>query len=178
MPTLHATIEIIIRTVIIYAFLLVGVRLSGKREIGQLMPFDFVLLLVLSNSVQNAMVGQDSSVAGGLTAAATLLVLTAVLNYLGRHNPRIRRLLIGAPTTIIAHGHLMARNVEREHLTQDDLAQVLREHEVSDMSEVELATLEVDGNLSVIRRQQVDTPGDGVRFVKTRRRLRRQRVSQ
>jgi uncharacterized membrane protein YcaP (DUF421 family) len=176
MPTAAGAADIIFRTVTVYFFLLAGVRLCGKREIGQLMPFDFVLLLVLSNAVQNAMVGPDSSLGGGLVAAGVLLLLTLVLSFLGRRAPRLRRLLEGSPTTLIAHGAVLHRNLAREHLTFDELAQVLREHEVTDPAQVELATLEVDGNVSVIRREpdEGDVP---YHFVKSRKRLRRQRVS-
>ena len=166
--------DIVIRTVCVYFFLLIGVRLSGKREIGQLMPFDFILLLVLSNAVQNAMVGPDNSLSGGMLAAAVLLMLTISLNFLGRHAPWIRRILVGAPTIIVWHGTVMHRNMEKEHLTSEELHQIMREHEVSQISDIELATLEVDGNISVIRRQDNDHEP---KFVKTRRRMRRQRIS-
>jgi uncharacterized membrane protein YcaP (DUF421 family) len=172
MISLHGTLDIVTRTVTVYLFLLVGVRLAGKREIGQLMPFDFVLLLVLSNAVQNAMVGPDNSLAGGLIAAGTLLVLTLALNALGREWPRIRRVMVGAPTVLISHGMVMHRNLDREHITQEDLDQVLREHECSSPEEVDLATLEIDGNVSVIRREK---DGPMPHYVRTRRRLRRQR---
>jgi uncharacterized membrane protein YcaP (DUF421 family) len=177
MPTLPGVTEIVIRTLTVYAFLLAGVRLCGKREVGQLMPFDFVLLLVLSNSVQNAMLGPDSSLGGGLVAAGTLLLLTMALGRIGRRNPQIRRWLEGTPTTLIAHGMVLHRNLEREGVTDEELQQVLREHEVSDAQDVELATLEVDGNVSVIRRRDETQPQDAG-YVRTRRHLRRQRVSE
>jgi uncharacterized membrane protein YcaP (DUF421 family) len=176
MPNLPGLAEIVVRTVTVYVFLLAGVRLCGKREVGQLMPFDFVLLLVLSNSVQNAMVGPDSSLAGGLVAAATLLMLTMALGRIGRRSPEIRRLLEGSPTTLIAHGMVLHHNLEEENMNDDELAQVLREHEVSDPREVELATLEVDGNVSVIRRRD-DSEAPDMHYVRSRRRLRRQRFS-
>lgn len=163
--------DILVRTTTVYFFLLVGVRLSGKREVGQLMPFDFVLLLVLSNAVQNAMVGPNNSLWGGLVAAGTLLLLTRLLNLVGSHHPHMRRLLVGAPTVLVIHGLVQHRNLEREHICYDELMQTLREHEVSRPEEVELATLELDGNVSVIRRKDNDT----THYVKTRRHLRRNR---
>lgn len=170
MPSYHAILDIIGRTTVVYLFLLIGVRLSGKREVGQLMPFELVLLLVLSNAVQNAMVGTDTSLIGGLIAALVLLLLTRALSYIGHHSPRCRRVLVGAPTILVAHGLILHRNLERENLTGEDLLQILREHEVSKPEEVELATLEVDGNVSVIRR--ASKKNDHL-FVRTRRRLRR-----
>ena len=121
------------------------------------------------------MVGPDSSLGGGLVAAGVLLALTMGLNLIGRHNPRFRRVLEGSPTTLIAHGLVLHRNVDREHLTDEELQQVLREHEVRDVSDVELATLEVDGNVSVIRREKESD--NALHFVKTRKRLRRGRFS-
>jgi uncharacterized membrane protein YcaP (DUF421 family) len=175
MPGLHGVFDIVFRTLVIYVFLLVGVRLSGKREIGQLMPFDFVLLLVLSNSVQNAMVGPDNSLLGGIVAATTLLIITKVLNVVGRHAPAFRRRLTGSPTRLVLHGLLLHQNLEREGMSTDELYQALREHEVTDLADVELATLELDGNISVIRRQN---GGQLPRMVKSRKRLRRLRYSQ
>ena len=172
MPYIHPAADIVIRTVSVYLFLLIGVRLAGKREIGQLMPFDFVLLLVLSNSVQKAMVGPDNSLTGGMIAAATLLVLTLGLNSVGRRWPWIRRAMVGAPTVLILHGMVMHRNMEREGLSADELEQVLRQHECTSPEEVELATLEVDGHVSVIRRE---SDGPLPRYVKTRRRFHRLR---
>lgn len=162
--------DIVYRTVCVYLFLLLGVRLSGKREIGQLMPFDFVLLLVLSNAVQNAMVGPDNSLGGGLAAAATLLILTRAVDFVGRRNPWIRRILVGAPTILIKHGRIQHRNLDREHLSEEELMQVLREHEAAGLDEVELATLEIDGNVSVIRREK---NARAPHFIRTRRRLGR-----
>jgi uncharacterized membrane protein YcaP (DUF421 family) len=167
-------LDIVLRTVVVYAFLLLGVRLSGKREIGQLMPFEFVLLLVLSNAVQNAMVGPNTSLGGGLVAAGTLLVLTHVLHVVGRRNSAFRRRLVGSPTTLIRHGHVLHQNLDHEQLSDEELAQTLREHEVASPSEVELAMLEVDGAVSVIRKKENH---DFPHYVKTRRRLRRARYS-
>ena len=162
--------EIVLRTMAVYLFLLAGVRLSGKREMGQLMPFELVLLLVLSNAVQNAMVGTNSSLTGGLVAATVLLALAWGLNLLSLRHPGLRRMLVGSPTLLIAHGQVQHRNLERERLTYDDLRQILREHDASDPSQVELAILEVDGHCSVIR---VGGDEGAKTFVKTSRKFKR-----
>lgn len=169
MPTFSSAMDVIIRTACVYAFLLAGVRVSGKREVGQLSPFDFVLLLVLSNAVQNAMVGDNTSLAGGLIAASTLLILTRVLHWIGHFNPLLRRVLVGAPSVLILHGKPQFAAIEREGITPEELTQILREHEVSSVADVELATLELDGNVSVLRNRGGDAP----QYVKTRKHHRR-----
>src|SRR5713226_5369028 len=100
----HALIEIALRTAVIYAVVLLGVRLSGKREVGQMTPFDLTLLLLLSNAVQNAMTGPDTSLLGGVVAAATLLVLNYGVAELAGFNRKFRRFVQGSPTLLIHSG--------------------------------------------------------------------------
>ena len=164
LPTI---LEIAARTAIVYIVLLAGVRLAGKREIGQLTPFDLVVLLLISNAVQNAMTGPDTSVTGGVTAAASLLVINAAVAQVRMRSMRIRRWVEGVPIVLVAHGEIQFRNLLRERMTEDELMAALRQHEVSDVSCVELAMLEVDGTVTVIRR----VPDDPPRLVHSRRRL-------
>src|SRR6476660_9981339 len=100
----HALIEIALRTTVIYAVVLLGMRLSGKREVGQMTPFDLVLLLLISTSVQNAMTGPDTSVLGGVAAAATLLLLNYGVGELSGLNRRFRKMVQGEPTLLIHDG--------------------------------------------------------------------------
>src|SRR5256714_10894542 len=102
-PHWHALGEIFLRTFVIYLVVLIGVRLSGKREVGQMTPFDLTLLLLLSNSVQNAMTGPDTSLFGGVAAAATLLILNYVVANLLGGNRRLRRMIDGEPSLLIHH---------------------------------------------------------------------------
>src|SRR5271163_3742886 len=97
----HVLLQIVLRTGVIYIVVLVGVRLSGKREVGQMTPFDLTLLLLISNSVQNAMTGPDTSLAGGVVAAATLLLVNYAIGGLSVNNRRFRKLLEGQPTLLI-----------------------------------------------------------------------------
>ncbi len=162
---------IALRTLVIYIAVLIGIRLSGKREIGELTPFDLVILLLLSNSVQNAMTGPDTSVTGGLVAAATLLLVNAGIARLRLRSPRFRRFVEGVPVVLIAHGDIQFRNLDRERITVEELEAALREHEAARVADVELAMLETDGSISVIRRTG-DKGGDGgERFAKSRKRL-------
>jgi len=143
-------IAIIVRTVLVYLAVLVGLRLSGKREIGQLTVFDLVVLLLLANAVQNAMVGPDTSVTGGLLAAGVLLILNFIIARTGLRWPKIRRLLEGSPTLLILHGNIIPEHLRREGLDRETLESALREHGMMDVSQVEMAVLEIDGSISVV----------------------------
>src|SRR6478752_2515514 len=106
-PGTHVILDIVLRTAVIYLLVLIGVRLSGKREVGQMTPFDLTLLLLLSNSVQNAMTGPDTSVYGGVVAAATLLILNYLVAELSGGNRRFRKLIQGQPTLLVHDGQLI-----------------------------------------------------------------------
>ncbi len=151
----HGLLVVAGRTAVIYVVILLGVRLSGKREVGQMTPFDLTLLLLISNSVQNAMVGPDNSLLGGIVAAVTLLVLNYFLAELSGANRRFRKLLQGSPTLLIHNGQMIQMNLAKEHVTVDELMAALRGHSVSCIEEVSLAVLEVDGSISVLRYDDV-----------------------
>src|ERR1700721_2139587 len=113
--------EKIIRTVIVYVFLIVGLRLAGKRELSQLNPFDLVVLLMLSNTVQNAIIGDDNSVTGGIIGAATLLLVNfLVVRFLFRHE-KLDRLVEGEATVLIEHGKILEDHLTKEVLSRQEL---------------------------------------------------------
>jgi len=141
---------IVIRTATIYLTLLVGLRLAGKREIGQMTVFDLVVLLLIANAVQNAMVGPDTSLLGGMLAAVTLLVLNWLVARVRLRWPRLRRLVEGSPTLLVLRGKVIEGQLRREGLDLETLQAAMREHGVADLSQVELAVLEVDGSISVV----------------------------
>ena len=149
-------LQIALRTLTVYAIVLIGVRLSGKREVGQMTPFDLTLLLLLSNAVQNAMTGSDTSVIGGATAAITLLGVNYVVAELASHSRKVRRVLRGDPAVLIHNGKVMERTRAREHVGMDDLEEGLREHGIATIEEVALAVLEVDGNISFLKYDDVE----------------------
>src|SRR5882762_10163985 len=154
-PGGHVLIFIALRTTVIYAVVLLGMRLSGKREVGQMTPFDLTLLLLLSNAVQNAMTGPDTSLAGGAVAAATLLILNYLVAELAGTNRRFRKLIQGQPSLLIHDGEVIAAHMAREHITMDALECAVREHGVSSYKEVALAVLEVDGSISVLKYEEI-----------------------
>jgi uncharacterized membrane protein YcaP (DUF421 family) len=142
--------EIILRAAAVYLAVLLGLRLSGKRELGQMTVFDLVVLLLLANAVQNAMVGPDTSLTGGILAAGVLLILNAGVAYLRLRRRPLRRVLEGSPTLLILHGQVLERNLRRESLDREVLETALREHGVARVEDVEMAVLEIDGSISVI----------------------------
>jgi uncharacterized membrane protein YcaP (DUF421 family) len=143
-------LAIVLRTAVIYLVILIGLRLFGKREIGQMAIFDLVMLLLISNAVQNAMVGPDVSLTGGILAAGVLLVMNFAIARTRLYFPVVRRLVEGSPTLLVLHGKTLSRNLHREGLDQETLETALREHGIADVSEVEMAVLEVDGSISVV----------------------------
>ncbi len=156
--------EIVGRTFVVYLVLLVGLRLAGKRELGQMSTFDLVVVLIISNAVQNAMVGANTSLTGGLVAAVTLLTANWAIGRAGVRWPRLREELRGVPTLLVHDGAIVSANLRREAIEEDVVLQALREHGVDDIEKVKLAVLEVDGTISVI-------PADATSS-RTRRRIR------
>ena len=142
--------DIVLRTAAIYAVILIGLRLAGKREMGQMTVFDLVVLLLIANAVQNAMVGPDSSLLGGILAAVVLLILNALLARLRLRSPRLRRVIEGSPTVLIFRGKVLDSQLEREEVDPEMLRTALREHGMLDEKDVEVAVLEIDGSISVV----------------------------
>jgi uncharacterized membrane protein YcaP (DUF421 family) len=151
----HTLLEIAVRAAIIYVFVLLGLRLTGKREVGQMTPFDLVLLLLIANAVQNAMTGPDTSVTGGLVAAATLFLANLAVSRLVWRYRKIRKVVEGSPRLLIHSGKILKENLAREHLTVEELEQALREHGIADAAEVSQAVLEIDGSISVLRADEL-----------------------
>lgn len=141
---------IVLRTIVVYAFILVGFRLSGKREVGQLAPFDFALILLIANAVQNAMVGPDSSLVGGLVAAAVLLVANSLLGHLVANHRGVEKLLRGKARMLVHRGHVDEHALAVERISHGELLQALRENGCASVADCRLAVLEVDGTISVI----------------------------
>lgn len=146
-------LEKALRTLAVYTFLLVGLRLAGKRELGQLNPFDLVVLLVLSNTVQNAIIGNDNSVSGGIFGAAALLLLNAlVVRYLYRH-PLLDRWIEGDPAVLINRGAILDHRLERELITRAQLEAAARRQGIESLDQVDCCRLETGGALTFIARQ-------------------------
>jgi uncharacterized membrane protein YcaP (DUF421 family) len=144
--------EVVLRVTLIYAGLVVMVRIAGKREVGELGPLDLLTMLILSETVSPALTGQDTSLSASLTAAATLIALNVMAARLIYRSRTLERLIEGVPRTIIENGHLNRSLCEKEHITDQELAAALRREGVSSPAEVEHAVLEPRGTITVIRK--------------------------
>lgn len=146
----HAFLDIAIRSSSVYIFMIVAFRLFGKRELSQLSIGDLVLIVLISNAVQNAMVGDNTTLSGGLMAATVLFLLNMVLSYLMYRFKSIRKLVQSEPVTLIYEGKILQGHLKSVLLTEEELMAAVREHGVKSAGEVSLAILEVDGNISII----------------------------
>jgi uncharacterized membrane protein YcaP (DUF421 family) len=158
--------ELVVRSVVIYLGLLIALRLFGKREVGQFTLYDLVLVLLVANSVQPAVTGPDSSLAGGLVIIITLVVVNFGVAQLDR-NPRFHHLFSPAPTVIVQDGQCLAHCLRREGISQEEVEMAMREHGIGQLSEVKLAVLESDGSISIVP--------DDANVTRTKRRLRYRR---
>lgn len=134
----------------VYLFIIIAIRLFGKKELAQLSVIDLVFILLISNSVQNAMVGADTSLVGGLLAAATLFILNFGFKYAIYRFPSFGKVLQGEAIMLIYDGKINKGNLKRAKVTVEELKEAAREHGVSGLEEVNLAILEVDGNISIL----------------------------
>jgi uncharacterized membrane protein YcaP (DUF421 family) len=141
--------ELIIRPAAIYLGLLIGLRLFGKREVGQFTIFDLVFILLVANAVQPAMTGPDSSLLGGLIIIAALLFSNLAIAWLDRV-PALHRLITSPPTVIVKDGECLPGPMRREGVRQSDVEMAMREHGIANLSEVVLAVLESDGSISIV----------------------------
>jgi uncharacterized membrane protein YcaP (DUF421 family) len=141
---------IVLRTLVVYFAILAIFRFSGKREVGQLAPFDFALILLISNAVQNAMVGPGTSLAGGLAAAVALILANRVLGRLATSSRNVERLLRGQARILVNRGHAYQESLRAEGISHEELLQALRENGCATLADCRLAVLEVDGRISVI----------------------------
>ena len=151
-------LEKVVRSVVVYLFIVLAFRFTGKRQVGQLTPFDLVVLLLISNVVQNAVIGPDSSLLGGLIGASVILGLNWLIVELTYRSKRARRLLEPSPTLLIHNGRVLHDNLARERVTLDDLYAALRRAGVVEADGVRFAVLEDNGAISVIPRA---APGGG-----------------
>jgi uncharacterized membrane protein YcaP (DUF421 family) len=157
--------EILLRTFVVYLTVLVLLRLAGKRELGQMTPFDLVVILVIANAVQNAMTGGDNSLTGGIIAATTLTVVNIAVGRWGSRVPLFRRLVVSKPTLLLRDGKPFEEAMAREHIDRQELEMAAREHGIAELSGVDVAILEEDGSISIV-------PKDGTSVHRIPRRFR------
>lgn len=156
------------KTILVYLFLIGGLRLIGKRELGQMNLFDLVLIVVLGNAVQNAMMNNDNTLAGGLIAAATLLATNQIFSRVMRRSRRFERAMAGNPVLILNNGIPIKAHMEKEGISREQLMQALREHGICSLEEAKMCVLEVDGSISVVP--------EAAEVLKTRRHFKALRI--
>jgi uncharacterized membrane protein YcaP (DUF421 family) len=166
-PDPATSAAIAVKTLVIYTLVVLGMRLIGTRQLGQLTTYDFVLIVVLSNSVQNALVEGDSTLFGGLISAATLLLANAAFTWLLNRIPWLEQRLVGVPVLLVSDGEVHEDRMRREGVQRDELMAALRDHGIASLGDVHLAMLEVDGTISVVPRgRQAQRPRHRIRGLK------------
>jgi uncharacterized membrane protein YcaP (DUF421 family) len=138
-----AVAEKVLRSVALYGFLLVAFRIAGKRQLGQMTPFDLIVLLIISNVLQNAAIGNDNSLGGGLLGATVIIHLNFLIGWLAYRHKQVERIIESSPTILVKHGHVLRSNLYREHMSLTELR----------AAEVRYAILEEDGRVTVIPRR-------------------------
>lgn len=167
---MSAYIDIILRSVAVYLFMIIALRIFGKKELSQLNTADVILILLISNSVQNAMVGNDTTLWGGLAAATVLFFINFALKKLMFKFPGFSKLLEEKPVILIHNGNLDFKSLSKLNITSDELREAMREHGVENFKDVKLAILETDGNISIIS-------GDkNLRQTHYKRKIRRKKI--
>ncbi len=138
------------RTAIILIILVVGLRLLGKRQIGQMNIYDLAMIMALANSVQNAMTGGKGHLSVGIVSAGTLLVIGWALSLIFVRLPKLEERIVGMPTLMVNDGHFLEDRMRREHVTESQIYMAMRQHGIGDVREVLMAVLEVDGSISIV----------------------------
>ena len=143
-------LRIAFSTTVVYFFIIFALRLFGKKELAQLTTVDLVFILLISNAVQNAMVGPNSTLSGGIVAAVTLFIWNYLLKMLLSKSPKLDNAIQGKPVLLIYKGYVNEENLRKTRITFEELYEAVREHGVEEIKEVDLAMLERDGNISVL----------------------------
>ena len=141
--------ELMLRAIIVYIFVFALLRLVGKKHVGDLAPFDLVVLLILSECVQNALVADDKSVTGGLVAAATLFGVTQLMGFVSWRSKKAERMLEGVPRILVRNGHVLADVLAQEQITHSELLEALRREGCTSLTKVRYAVLENDGAITI-----------------------------
>lgn len=147
---IQSYLPIVISSATVYIFIVLAIRLFGKKELAQLSVIDLVFILLISNAVQNAMVGSNSTLSGGLVAASTLFVVNYLLKAILLKSPGLNRLIQGDPLMLVYDGEVIQKHLDQSQISIEELEAAVREHGVESVKEVNLAILEVDGNISVL----------------------------
>jgi uncharacterized membrane protein YcaP (DUF421 family) len=147
---IYGYLEIIARCTAVYLFMVVALRIFGKKELSQLNTADVILVLLISNAVQNAMVGKNDDLNGGIVAALTLFTMNALFKKIMLHSPTLKNWVQDKPEILIRNGKPLFDTLAKIGITSEELEEAMREHGVEHYKDVKLAMLEIDGNISII----------------------------
>jgi len=146
----NSYLNVIVSSATIYLFITIAFRLFGKKELAQLSVLDVVFVLLISNAVQNAMVGSDTSLLGGIVAACTLFTLNFIFKFLLYRFKSFSHFVEGEPLILVSEGKVKDRNLRKAEISTDELVEAIHEHGLRSIRDVNLAILEVDGNISIM----------------------------
>jgi uncharacterized membrane protein YcaP (DUF421 family) len=146
-------LEKAVRAILVFAFLVAALRLGGKRELGQINVLDLAVLLLVSNALQNAMIGPDNSLIGGVVGASTLFIANYAFVRLVFNSRRASRILEGTPTVLLEHGRVLKRSLRSEAITVDELRSAALERGFSRLADVDLIVLEPNGHMAIMGRE-------------------------
>ncbi len=146
--------EFVLRAVVVYIVVLTMVRLAGKRSVGQFTPFDMLLVVLLGTAVQNSLIGEDTSLLGGLLLAATLIVLNYLVGWLTARSPAAKRVVEGEPIVLARDGHLFREVLKRELVSREDFDEAMRQQGCGEIDDVRLALLETNGHITILQREK------------------------
>jgi uncharacterized membrane protein YcaP (DUF421 family) len=147
--------DIVLRAIVLYAFVVFVMRVTGRRELSSLSAVDLVLLIVLGDAIQQGLTQSDYSVTGAVIAVSTIATMSVLTSYLSFRSPRARKVLEGLPIVVVEHGKLVERNLRRERMTEDEVAEEMRMQQIGSLDEVEWAIVESNGSMSFLKK------GDG-----------------
>ncbi len=144
--------DIVLRAIVLYAFIVLVMRVIGRRELSSMTPFDLILLIILGDAVQQGLTQDDYSVTGAIIAVSTIASLQVFTSYLSFHSGRARKILEGLPIVVVERGEVVERNLKRERMTEDEVAEEMRQQQIGSLDDVEWAILESNGSISFIKK--------------------------
>jgi uncharacterized membrane protein YcaP (DUF421 family) len=144
--------DIVLRAVVLYVFIVFVMRVIGRRELSSMTPFDLVLLIILGDAIQQGLTQDDYSVTGAILAVATIATLQVFTSYLSYRSKKARTVLEGDPIVLVDHGQIVQGNLKRERMTEDEVAEEMRQQQIASLDEVEWAIIEANGAISFIKK--------------------------
>jgi uncharacterized membrane protein YcaP (DUF421 family) len=144
--------DIVLRAIVLYAFVIFVMRVAGRRELSSMTPFDLVLLIVLGDAIQQGLTQDDYSVTGAILAVATIATLQVLTSYLSYKSRRVRKVFEGEPIVLVERGEIVERNMHRERMRTDEIVEEMRQQQIGSLDEVEWGILEANGSISFIKK--------------------------